>query len=108
MENNKVNLIAEVNNIIRYWNGIGNPYLRTEYAPTFHTWGTRKKVATSFPIVEGRQGTGNNDPESVNREYKVHRWGSWREATKDTMTHLNDSHKVKMGKATVKYFKGIY
>ena len=108
MEKNKQSTITGINQQISYWNVIGNPYLKTDMAPMFHTWGTMKRTRREFPFSGGQQGAGHGDPGPVTRSFKVHKWCSWREKEVENMLHLNNLHMIKMGKAAVKYFTSIY
>ena len=91
--------LVELNNKIKDFNMAQNHLMiRTSRAPQFHTWGTSRTRAETKPVSSPKTPV----------EVRQHRLGSWREDDINKKLHLNDITRMKMGRATVNYFRAIY
>ena len=89
--------IVTLNNLIMEMNEEPNEFARTARAPRFHTWGLS---STRMPRSIG--------PRNILESMPAHAHKDWRERRPSNQLHLSDSVRLRMGRATVHYFKAIY
>ena len=96
-EGNRFSDIVELNHQIKMLNqDQPQENFPVRYAPQFHTWGlASRKRKPKFP---------RNLLEVLPR----HRVGQWREENMEDKLHLNDSTRLRMGKAVIAYFLALY
>ena len=76
----------------------GDPRFKSFNAPTFHTWGLKtKKLDPAF--------YGSRNLMKICTKYRD---PQWREKIYTEMIHLNDSSRLRMGKAVLTFFKVLY
>ena len=96
--NDKTAKLVQLNTLIRDFNmSTSHPLFDTSIAPCFHTWGLK---SSSTPHPQG--------PLNVLEKMDGTRRERWREQEVKRMLHLNDSTRLRMGKACIKYFIALY
>ena len=94
----KTNIIINLNDQIREFNDeYRHIYIKTEYAPLFHTWGLQ-----SYSVPR------KNNPRQRLESLKSHREHQWREVDPARQLHFDDGVRLRMGRSVVKYFKAVY
>ena len=71
--------------------------LPVRFAPKFHSWG---KCSSKAPV--------STAPRYLMESLPKHRYGQWRENIPEEMLHVDDETRLRMGKATIGYFKALY
>ena len=89
--------IIELNDLIMNLNAEPGQKIDAGRAPRFHTWGL---CSTRAPKTVG--------PRNLLETLRSHAQLDWRESRPANQLHLNDNVRLRMGKATIKYFLAIY
>ena len=89
--------IIELNRRIRELNSSGGQCMQVHRAPLFHTFGLTSKPKP-----------GMSGPRRILETMPSHALHDWRERRPSEKLHLNDSTRLRMGRAAIRYFQAIY
>ena len=97
LQDNRFEILSSLTTMIRELNR-SDPRYKSFKAPTFHTWGLKTKKLD--PAFYG--------PRNLMEICTKYRDPQWREKIYTEMVHLNDSSRLRMGKAVLTFFKVLY
>ena len=89
--------LIKLNGLISEFNKETMQTMQVERAPRYHTWGL---TSVRVPRTVG--------PRNLLEAMPSHAHQDWREGRPSNQLHLSDGVRLRMGKASVKYFEAIY